>query len=285
MIKCKFIAASAFCAALTGPAFACSNFDLVAEPRASEGYNPNAQLPISLQIELSLIDGPAEASCMSHRLEITSRTPTNVRGLSNGRFFIAGTPPADQQNLTTYTGSTIQLSQSAMAQLVSTGRLVFDYALVPPGGFYSPGTYSNILDIELNGETIATVEPELDVFPAMRLLGDVSNGYGSLDFGTLESFDEVASNFLYQSNSRISVTARSHNSGALVHEDGAGTNLIPYSAFINNQVIQPDGVQTLELSSIAGSQNIGTIRLQLGDIGSPVAGDYSDVLILSFSTD
>ena len=285
MTQCHLIAGIILGSALAPTAFACSDFDLIAEPRASEGYNPNSQVPINMQIELSLIDGPAEAECVSHVLEINSRTTTRVRDLSNGQAAIAGKAPSNQQNMSTYTGATIQLSNRAMTELVATGRLVFDYALIPPGGFHSPGTYSNILDIQLNGETIATLEPELEVFPAIRLLGDVSNGHGNLDFGTLESFDQVSANFLYQSNSRISVTAQSYNSGALVHEDGAGTSLIPYSAFINNQAIYPDGVQSLELASVSGRRNMGSIRLQLGDIGSPVAGDYSDVLTLSFSTD
>ena len=258
---------------------ACSEFNLAAQP--VEGYNPNSLSPVSLQIELFLIDGPAERSCASHVVEIKSRTVNGVRDLSDGSTIIPGVIPPGQSAFASHTDTKIRLSPEAVDQLVSTGRLVFEYAWIN----YPSGLYTNVLDITVNGNEVTSVEPEITVFPAMRLFSDMANGYGQVDFGALESNEEVASSFIYQSNAKLTVTAYSLNQGTLAHEDGASIYAVPYSAFINDNAIAVDGNQSLELDGNFGARNMGSVRLRLGDIGIPVAGEYADILTLSFTTD
>jgi hypothetical protein len=274
-----------FTSGIIMPANACSAFNLVAQPVEADGYDPNNQSPIAMQIELYLLDGPAEQSCANHIIELKSQTTQGVRELSNGASVITGATPAGSSVFESYANTTVRLSPQAVNQLVATGHLVFDYAWVEAGTYYPAGLYTNVLDVEVNGFQVATVEPELTVFPAMRLLGDVSSGYGQIDFGTLASNKEILTNFIYQSNAKLTLTAYSQNHGVLVHEDGASIYTIPYSAFINNDPLTTDGVQALELNSTPGAHSIGSIRLRLGDIGVPVAGEYADILTLSFTTD
>ena len=285
-MKLAALIASAFVASATFPvASACPEFNLIAQPVEAEGYNPNSAAPVAMQIELILLDGPAERSCASHVIDITSQSSSGVRELASGGTVIEGIRPPSMSAFGSDTDTKIRLSRNAVNRLVATGRLIFDYAWIEPGAFYPAGLYTNVLDVEVNGHDVATLEPEITVFPAVRLLGDISGGYGQIDFGALESYEEVATNFIYQSNSPLTVTAQSQNNGTLVHEDGARVYAIPYAAFINNQAIATDGVQSLDLDNFRGSRNIGAVRLKLGDIGIPVAGEYADVLTLSFTAD
>lgn len=275
------------CCAIGAPlaAHACSEFSLAAQPVEPKGYNPNSQSPVALQIDLFLIDGPAERSCGSHIVEITSSSINGVRDLTDGSAIISGMIPPGQSTFASHTDTTIRLSPEAVDQLVSTGRLIFQYAWIKAGIYYPAGLYTNVIDVEVNGIEVTTLEPEITVFPSMRLLSDMTNGYGKIDFGTLESDEEVASSFVYQSNAKLTVTAFSLNNGKLAHEDGASIYAIPYSARINDHPIALDGSQDLSLDSNSGSYNMGSVRLRLGDIGVPTAGEYADILTLSFTTD
>ena len=162
---------------------------------------------------------------------------------------------------------------------------MFELSWIDAGRYYPPGTYTNLLSVQVNGNDIATVEPELNIYPAMRLLGEVSSGYGNIDFGELESFKEASTSFVYQSNTNLAVLAESQNGGKLVHEDGAGLYTISYEAEINDVPITTNGSQSLRLGNNMTANSLGTIKLRLGDIGTPVAGEYSDVLTLSFTAD
>ena len=264
-------------------AAACTDFEIFAQPFGVEVYNPNTLAPATLQIELILPAGPAQSSCASHKIELVSQTSYGVRDLSDGRATIDGTIPADQSAFAAFNDTTIRLSQAAVDELIATGRFVFDYSWIQPGQFFPVGTYTNVLDVNVNGAQVTSVEPELAVSPAVRLLGDVSSGYGQVDFGALESFEEATVNFIYQSNAELSVTAQSQNGERLVHEDGARVYAVPYSTYINDAPVVANGASRMNLGSETGRQSIGTIRLQLGDIGTPVAGEYADVLILSFT--
>lgn len=275
----------ASCFAVSTPAYACSEFNLIAQPADNDGYSPNSLSPVALQIELLLEGGAADASCASHRIDITSQTPTGVRDLSNAGATISGTIPPDQSTFASFTESKLRLSQPAVDELVSTGRLLLEYSWIDAGTFFPSGLYTNRLDVEINGQEVATLEPELTVYPAMRLLGDVSSGYGNIDFGTLESFEEVSTRFIFQTNTKLSVTAASQNGGKLIHEDGAGLYSIPYDTKINNTDISTNGAQSVPLGAGLGANSLGTISLKLGDIGTPVAGEYGDVLTLSFVAD
>ncbi|MEM5516263.1 hypothetical protein WNY37_04830 [Henriciella sp. AS95] len=286
MMRTAAILTSAICGlGVTLPAHACTEFNLAAQQVGDSEYSPNNLSPVALQIEIFLIDGPAEASCASNVVEIESQTASGVRELIDGGPTISGTIPPGQSVFSSYTDRTLRLSQPAVSQLTSTGRLLFEYAWIEPGAFFPAGSYSNLLDVKVNGVPVDTVEPQLVVSPAMRLLGDVSDGHGQIDFETLESSEQITSNFIYQSNANLSVTAQSLNNGTLVHEDGPGVYSIPYAAFINDRAISTNGAQSLPLSSNMGAHNMGTVRLRVGDIGAPVAGDYADTLTLSFTTD
>lgn len=271
--------------AIAESASACPNFDLVAQPASTQGYSPNDHAPLSLQIELYLVDGPAEASCTAHVIELSSQTSRSVRSLSNGRSTIQAVTPPGQSAFASVNSSTLRLPQAAVDQLVSTGRLLFEYAWIEPGEFYPAGRYFNILDVELNGLDVATLETEVTVTPAMRLLGDVASGYGHIDFGTLESYEEASTNFMYQTNSKLTVTASSLNNGYLVHENGANLYSVPYSTWVNDAPIQMNGTQSMRLDGNLGARNLGSVRLRLGEIGHPVAGAYGDILTLSFTAE
>lgn len=268
---------------LSSPAAACTDFEVFAQPVGVEGYNPNTLAPATLQIEFILPAGPAQASCASHKIDLVSQTSFGVRDLSDGIATIEGTVPAGQSAFAAFNDTTIRLSQAAVDELIATGSFVFDYSWIQPGQFFPAGTYTNVLDVNVNGVQVTSVEPELAVSPAVRLLGDVSSGYGQVDFGALESFEEATVNFIYQSNAELSVTAQSQNGERLVHEDGARVYAVPYSTYINDAPVAANGASRMNLGAENGRQSIGTIRLRLGDIGTPVAGEYADVLTLSFT--
>lgn len=285
-MKTAAAAISALCLlAPAGAAHACSEFNLVAQQIGETGYNPNSLSPVAMQIELFLLDGPAEQSCASNTVEISSQTTEGVRDLVMGGSVIAGTTPPGQSIFSSYTDKTLRLSPQAVDQLVTAGRLVFDYAWIEPGNFYPAGLYTSLLGIDVNGIEMASVEPDVTVYPAVRLLGEASNGYKKVDFETLQSHEEITTNFVYQSNAKLTVTAHSLNNGALVHEDGVNVCSVPYSAFIDDQKIATNGAQSLNLNTQAGLADSSSIRLRLGDIGAPVAGQYADVLTLNITTD
>jgi len=279
-----FLFASGF-VTIAAPAYACSELNLIAQPADNEGYNPNSLSPVALQIELFLENGPAEQTCASSIIEIRSQTALGIRDLSNGSATISGTRPSDQSAFASFTNSSIRLSQSTVDQLISTGRVLFEFSWIDAGTYYPTGIYTNTLDIDVNGSDVATVEPELTVYPAMRLLGDVSNGYGNIDFGKLESYKEASVSFIYQTNANLSVSATSQNDGNLIHELGASLYTIPYAAKINDRAIATNGNQSIQLLSNVGLHSLGTVSLSLGDIGAPVAGEYGDVLTLSFTAE
>ncbi|WP_370233987.1 MULTISPECIES: hypothetical protein [Henriciella] len=66
---------------------------------------------------------------------------------------------------------------------------------------------------------------------------------------------------------------------------GPATYAIPYSAFINGRPISTEGTQEVLLDSQRSGNSFGSVSLRLGDIGTPVAGKYADILTLSFTTD
>lgn len=261
---------------------ACPGVALDVQPVGTTSYNPNDAGYLAMQFELTLVGGPAETSCSNTIVEISPRGPISVFALQNGASVIQADPDIATRSFSIFNDATLRLSASSVQQLVSTGRILVTYAQLKPGIFAPAGRYTNILDISVNGQVVATLEPELVLEPAMRLFGDMSDGQGRADFGILESFDRVTTDFVYQANTRLFVSARSENQGSMVHEDGDATGRIAYSVRVNNSPLSTDGIQTVPLVSNLGVRGLGSVQMETGDIGTPVAGQYSDTLTLQF---
>lgn len=272
----------AFCT-VPASSFACSNFDLEVTQTGVQNYNPNAISPTLVQIELNLLNGPAENTCTSKRIDIISETAGGIRNFKNGAYVLPGMTPSNSSTLATYSEGGIRLTENAVAQLVSTGSLVFEYTLIPAAEYVPAGRYMNLLSLQVDSNPVTSFQTEITVEPAMRLLGDVADGQGTLDFGVVQDNAEVSSVFLYQSNTDLNVRATSDNRGALVHERGGSYGQIPYNVYINNSPIASNGSQLQNLNPNVGERSLGTINVKIPSVGKPSAGSYSDVLTLSFS--
>ncbi|MFK8032496.1 MAG: hypothetical protein AB8G18_19905 [Gammaproteobacteria bacterium] len=275
----------AFALAMVLPGYAahaCPGFALDVQPAGETSYNPSDAGYLAMQFELTLLDGPADANCANSIIEISSRGPTPLLGLQYGAAIIRADADIATRSFAVFNETRLRLSPFVVQQLVRTGRVLLTYGQLRPGVFAPAGRYSNILDIAVNGQVVATIEPELVIEPSMRLLGDMTDGQGRADFGILESFDRASTDFVYQANTRIYVSATSENQGNMIHEEGSAVGRIQYFVRVNNLPVSTDGNQTIPLISQIGVRSIGSVQMETGEIGNPVAGHYSDTLTLHF---
>jgi len=272
------------CLIFSYPASACDGIALEARQAGSDSYDPNATVPHFAQLELNLIKGERDTSCVGIPIEIVSVSGSGIRDFADGTAILRGKTPTSTAQLATITEQRIVLTQAGQSVLISSGKLTLDFSSLAAGNFLPSGRYINLLEVKIKGESATRFQVEMNVQPTFRLFGDASDGRGIISFGVLKDNAEATSNFVYQANAIVSVAAKSDNGGRLIHERGDGFGAIDYTTFINGERISSDGNQIIQINvNRVGTQQIGRVLVKVGNVGQPFAGRYSDVLTIMFS--
>jgi hypothetical protein len=163
------------------------------------------------------------------------------------------------------------------------GRTVsFTHYQIDAGQFTTPGEYRQTLRVTV-GERVMTRPIAVQVEPALRFERESAFGVQTLDLGDVTHGSSAGANFYFRTNTALSVTLRSDNGGALVHERGEGFGRIAYQAALSGAPVDLTGglSQPVELATGAGLQT-GRLEVTVPPAANQFAGQYRDVVTLSF---
>ena len=153
---------------------------------------------------------------------------------------------------------------------------------MPVGQFQPPEDYDLTVEASSGTTIVSTFNLLSTVEPGLRFEGEAGDGQLELDLGTLEAGAYGESSFMFKSNTDLTVTAMSDNEGNLVHERGSSFGEIPYNAFLSGTPIDPQGGNEVTLNVNTAVINSETVRIEIPPFPETFAGQYNDVLTLTF---
>lgn len=262
-------------------AAACPGYELEIVQRSSPSYDAADPVAARVELELRAVDPDLPNSCRSVpiRIEIvggTARDPDLFDG-ANRLEAVWERSSELRRN-----GNRWRVRGAARRDLVDGQSVSFTLYQIEAGQFVPPGAYRQTLRIRV-GNREMTAPIAVQVEPALRFERESAFGVHTLDLGDVTDGSSASANFYFRTNSALSVTLRSDNGGALVHERGPGFGRIPYQAALSGTPVDLTGGLSQPVD-IAYGQGLQTGRLDVTAPPSPnqFAGQYRDVVTLSF---
>lgn len=184
---------------------------------------------------------------------------------------------------------------------VSRGQTQYQFATLPyylqiiPNQFLPAGTYTDSIDVSVytpgSNQSEDTIQVDIEVFVSQFVglnVGDLTvfdplhqGGY-SMDFGTLESFEQQSTNVVALANIPYTIKVSSANNGSMKHE--SLDEYIPYQFSFAQSAADLTGSQTnpivvLESTDITSSTgDVYQIEVEIGYFDWKPAGDYHDTI-------
>lgn len=268
-------------AAAQGRNDACDNVVIRMNQVTSMVYDPADDAPRAVEVELSN-DGPGQRmDCALNSVVLSQTTPQPLAFVGE-----AGVLHTQQVRdpLFAYRQQNFELSQSALRALENGAPLRIGLVEPNTGQFAPPGRYVLPFNVEVNGVAAASAELVIDVLPRVLAFGK-SRTVTTLDFGELETGETKQSVVLVKTNAQLRVYAVSDNGGELKHETLPDAPGVPYTAYIDGQLLDlsSGAMQELEARPGLGDPQVSKLLVQIGDVNVRWAGTYSDVLTLHFT--
>lgn len=264
-----------------GDADACENVVIRLSQPSSMVYDPGDEARRVVEVDLTN-DSPAQSlDCDLESVVLAQTTPQPLAFVGDGDLL---NTQQVRDPMIAYRQQNFELSQSALRALESGAPLHFGLVEPNTNQFVPPGRYVLPFTVAVNGAAVTSTELVIEVIPRVLAFGK-SRKVTTLDFGELETGETRKSNVMVKTNAQLRVHAVSDNGGELKHETLPGAPGVPYTAYLDGELLNLNSGASQEVEDGPGNgvPHISRLLVRIGEVDVPWAGVYKDVLTLHFT--
>lgn len=266
-----------------GPRNACRTYSLGAIQAGGESYDPTDPVTTRLMLRLRVLDPSLPASCAD--LPVVIQTVGNegfpLRLQAGRQGALESVVPADPN--ARQTGITITLSDTARRDLVAGQTVDVRIADITQGQFVRPENFESNIVIRVGERISNAMRVSSQVLAVMRFEASEDYTVRDVNLGELTNGASQSLLFFYRTNSNVTLGATSENRGQLVQTQGAQS--LPYHASFGGETLNlRTGPVQLNLPFSSAGLQSRELRITVPKPTElPYAGDYRDVIVLTFT--